>query len=90
MSSRTINGVTCLSCDWTNCIVSVNNNSKLAEVVAEIQAHPMQGCVSIPFLFSYNYKTLCNAASRGSTAESKETLRYKACLRVLQTLNAIA
>lgn len=82
---KTIHGIACNTADWYNCEKSLASfvDATFDNVVQKIMHHTMKDCISIPWLFSYNYQIL------RKTELTVETARYQACVQVLKALDAL-
>lgn len=56
---KVINSIKCNSADWTNCERStISKADPLDALVQQILHHPMKDCISVAWVFSYQYQKL--------------------------------
>ena len=81
---KIINGTACNSADWPNSERSEQSKVDpiLNKLVQAILHHPMKGCISVPWVFSYYYQ---NCRQHREVFIAREL----ACMQLLDVLDKI-
>ena len=83
-TTKIINGITCISSDWPNVERAKYSceDEELDKLIQSILHHPLKDFISVPWVFSYFYKTARQEFEPSDAAKS-------ACKAVLNRMNEL-